>query len=144
MPLTKLESLDARKSATVAISSGRPISPRGIWDLKNSLAAGPSGSRIGVSMVPGLRMLTRILRSLSSTSQVRAKERRKRRVTGRARYYFERTPANGRHVPARFRGGAATRFRFEGCPNPESDGAAVRRAPGAFRWNRYNVTRRTQ
>ena len=34
-----------------------------------------AGSRIGVSMVPGLRMLTRILRSLSSTSQVRANER---------------------------------------------------------------------
>jgi hypothetical protein len=29
MPVTKLESLDARKSAAIAISSGRPIVPRG-------------------------------------------------------------------------------------------------------------------
>jgi hypothetical protein len=34
MPVTKLESLEARKSAAVAISSGRPIVPRGMSDTK--------------------------------------------------------------------------------------------------------------
>ena len=54
--VTKLESLEARNRATVAISSGRPISPRGIWDLKNSLASSPRGSRIGVSIVQNVRI----------------------------------------------------------------------------------------
>src|SRR6202451_3935506 len=41
-PFTKLESSEARNSATVAISSGRPIFPRGICDSKNRF---PSSSR---------------------------------------------------------------------------------------------------
>src|SRR5205814_5052076 len=54
---------------------GRPISPRGIEALKPSFASCPSGSSAGVSIGPGLITLTRMFRSLRSTSQVRAKER---------------------------------------------------------------------
>ena len=39
IPVTKLESLDARNRAAVAISSGRPIVPRGIKATKASTAS---------------------------------------------------------------------------------------------------------
>ena len=75
MSVTKLESLDARKSAAVAISSGRPISPRGISETKESFCACVKSASAPVSMVPGLSALTRILRAFRSTVHVRAKER---------------------------------------------------------------------
>ena len=75
MPVTKLESLDARKRAAVAISSGRPMVPRGIMATNTSFASLGKPSKIAVSMVPGLSTFTRILRAFRSTVQVRANER---------------------------------------------------------------------
>ena len=67
---TFCESLEARKSADgrdlFGASHFRREGSASFKELLCGLA--PSGSRIGVSIVPGLRMLTRILRSLSSTS----------------------------------------------------------------------------
>ena len=74
--LTKLESLDARNRAAVAISSGRPIVPRGMSATNASMASFGTPSRMGVSMVPGLRTFTRMFRAFRSTVQVRANERR--------------------------------------------------------------------
>src|SRR5690348_15822451 len=75
-PFTKLESSEARNSAAAAISSGRPIFPRGISDSNIRF---PSSSRtwscIGVAMGPGLSTFTRIFLLFSSLSQVRANER---------------------------------------------------------------------
>ena len=73
LPVTKLESLDARKRTAVAISSGLPMVPRGMRETNQSTACLGRPSRMGVSMVPGLITLTRIFRALRSTVQVRAK-----------------------------------------------------------------------
>src|SRR5262249_30426298 len=75
MPVTKLESLDARKSAAVAISSGWPMVPRGIMTTNVSFASLGRPSKIPVSMVPGLSTFTRILRAFRSTVHVRANDR---------------------------------------------------------------------
>ena len=75
-PFTKLESSEARNTAAVAISSGRPIFPRGIRDSNIRF---PSSSRtwscIGVAIGPGLSTFTRIFLPFSSLSHVRANER---------------------------------------------------------------------
>src|SRR3984957_15058820 len=75
-PFTKLESSEARKSATVAISSGWPIFPRGIRDSNISFASlVRTCSCIGVAIGPGPSTFTRIFLPFSSLSHVRAKER---------------------------------------------------------------------
>jgi len=53
-PFTKLESSEARNSATVAISSGRPIFPRGIRDSNSWIVSLSICSCIGVAIGPGL------------------------------------------------------------------------------------------
>src|SRR6185312_12416444 len=75
-PFTKLESSEARNSATAAISSGRPIFPRGISDSNIRFASAVrTWSCIGVAIGPGLSTFTRIFLPFSSLSQVRANER---------------------------------------------------------------------
>src|ERR1700733_1152624 len=75
-PFAKLESSEARNSATVATSSGWPIFPRGIRDSKYCFASlVRTASCIGVAIAPGTRRFTRIFLSFSSLSHVRAKER---------------------------------------------------------------------
>src|SRR5262245_49114646 len=61
MPVTKLESLDARKSAAVAISSGLPMVPRGIMATNVSFASLGRASKITVGIVLALRKFTRLL-----------------------------------------------------------------------------------
>src|SRR5579862_7445175 len=75
-PFTKLESSEARNSATAAISSGRPIFPRGIRDSNITFASSVrTWSCIGVAIGPRLSTFTRIFLPFSSLSQVRANER---------------------------------------------------------------------
>src|ERR1035441_1813676 len=74
-PFTQLESSEARNSATAAISSGRPIFPRGIRDSNISLASLSSRWESGVSTCPGLSTFPRIFLPFSSLSHVRANER---------------------------------------------------------------------
>src|SRR5580693_4726533 len=75
-PFTKFESSEARNSATAAISSGRPIFPRGIRDSNIRFASSVrTWSCIGVAIGPGLSTFTRIFLPFSSLSQVRANER---------------------------------------------------------------------
>src|SRR5271170_1711 len=75
-PFTKLESSEARNRAAVAISSGRPIFPRGIRDSNIRFASSVrTWSCIGVAIGPGLSTFTRIFLPFSSLSQVRANER---------------------------------------------------------------------
>src|ERR1700682_2028637 len=75
-PFTKLESSEARNSATAAISSGRPIFPRGIRDSNIRFASSVrTWSCIGVAIGPGLSTFTRIFLPFSSLSHVRANER---------------------------------------------------------------------
>src|SRR6476659_9416762 len=72
-PFTKLESSEARNSAAAAISSGRPIVPRGISDSNICFASGVrTWSCIGVAIGPGCSTFTRIFLLLSSLSQPRA------------------------------------------------------------------------
>src|SRR5271169_95098 len=81
VPVTKLLSSEARKTAPLAISSGVPSRPNGTLAtrlavnclLSSSLC--PSPLRPGVLIGPGLIALTRIFRSLRSTVQVRANDR---------------------------------------------------------------------
>ena len=61
-----------------------------------------------------------------------------------ARYHFERAPSDGCHFLARLHGSMATRFWIKGCFDAESDGAAIRRAVGAFRRNSYDIARGTR
>src|SRR5207245_7174374 len=75
-PFTKLDPSEARNSATAAISSGRPIFPRGIRDSNIRFASSVrTWSCIGVAIGPGLSTFTRIFLPFSSLSQVRANER---------------------------------------------------------------------
>src|SRR5271155_6021768 len=80
-PVMKLLSEQAKKRAVDAISSDRPKRARGTmlaiatripftWSSGN-----PIFPMMGVSIGPGLRQLTRILRSFRSVVQVRANER---------------------------------------------------------------------
>src|ERR1700754_4878304 len=73
-PFTKLESSEARNSATAAISSGRPIVPRGIRDSNIRFASSVrTWSCIGVAIGPGCSTFTRIFLAFSSLSHPRAK-----------------------------------------------------------------------
>jgi hypothetical protein len=74
-PFTKRASSGARNSATVAISSERPIFPRGIRDSNSCLVSMSIRCESGVSIRPGLSTFTRILLPFSLLSQVRANER---------------------------------------------------------------------
>src|ERR1700720_2158248 len=81
VPVTKVLSSEARKTAALAISSGVPKRP--IGTLLTILAnicwpAGPdcaSRSYAGVLIGPGLSAFTRIFRSFKSIVQVRANDR---------------------------------------------------------------------
>src|ERR1700720_1736175 len=73
-PFTKLESSEARNSAAAAISSGRPIFPRGIRDSNICFASSVrTWSCIGVAIGPGCSTFTRMFLPLSSLSHPRAK-----------------------------------------------------------------------
>src|ERR1700688_2347161 len=74
-PFTKLESSEGRNNATVAISSGRPIFPRGIRDSNICLVSLSRRWESDVSTCPGLSTFTRIFLPFSSLSHVRANQR---------------------------------------------------------------------
>src|SRR5579863_9214845 len=72
-PFTKLESSEARNNAAAAISSGRPIFPRGIADSNIRFASSVrTWSCIGVAIGPGCSTFTRIFLPFNSLSQPRA------------------------------------------------------------------------
>src|SRR5262249_41174048 len=81
VPVRKLLSSDARNKAAFATSSGLPSRPIGIMVSRPERACStcsfvsPTLFQNGVLIGPGLTALTRILRSLSSTAQVRANDR---------------------------------------------------------------------
>src|SRR6266851_2456605 len=76
IPVTKLESSEARNNAALATSSGSPMRPIGIVDTIRAIASAGCPSIAGVSVGPGLITFERIWRSLRSEVQVRTKERR--------------------------------------------------------------------
>src|ERR1700693_4972311 len=69
IPVTKLESSDARNNAALAISSGCPMRPIGTVDTIQAIASAGCRATCGVSTGPGLRTFERIRRSLSSEVQ---------------------------------------------------------------------------
>lgn len=71
----KLEASEARKSAALAISSGSPKRPIGTIAVIAAFHSEGASCVNGVSIGPGLMILTLILRSFSSTVQPRAKDR---------------------------------------------------------------------
>src|SRR6185437_1159681 len=79
MPAMKLLSADARNSAALATSSGRPIRPTGITSARccrKSAARSPANlAKPWVSVGPGLSALTLMPRSFNSTVRVRASDR---------------------------------------------------------------------
>jgi hypothetical protein len=76
IPVTKLESSEPRKSATLAISSGSAMRPIGTVDtMRPKASAGMAAFSDAVRTGPGLRTFVRMCRSFSSTVQVRANER---------------------------------------------------------------------
>src|SRR5579863_2469988 len=83
-PFTKLESCEARKSATVAISSGRPIFPRGIrdsnirfassvrtWSCIGAAIGAPGPARSPGSSCPSVRLATCVRRSATGITDGR-------------------------------------------------------------------------
>src|SRR6202046_1542321 len=75
MPVTKLESSDARNNATFATSSGSPMRPIGTVDTIRAITSGDCRLASGVLIGPGLTTFERIRRSFRSVVQVRTKER---------------------------------------------------------------------
>src|SRR6202041_3705311 len=81
MPVTKVLSSEARKTAALAISSGvpnRPIGTRFTMLSSICLPTGPDCARrsyAGVLIGPGLTAFTRIFRSFKSIVHVRANDR---------------------------------------------------------------------
>src|SRR5690348_558564 len=71
----KLLSREARNRAAAATSSGRPARPSGTPAVARSRTAAGAWARAGVSIGPGLRVLTRIERPASSSARLRASER---------------------------------------------------------------------
>src|SRR2546423_653929 len=68
-----MESSEARNSAIVAISSVRPIFPRGIRDSNcRFVASSNTSSCFAVATCPGVSTLTRMRRSFNSASHTRA------------------------------------------------------------------------
>ncbi len=60
IPVTKLESSDARNNATFATSSGSPIRPIGMVDTIRAITSGGWRLTNGVLIGPGLTTLERI------------------------------------------------------------------------------------
>src|SRR6202451_4230349 len=75
IPVTKLESSDARYSAALATSSGFPMRPIGMVDTIRAITSADCRLASGVSIGPGLTTFERIRRSFRSVVQVRAKDR---------------------------------------------------------------------
>ncbi len=75
----KLLSTDARNSAALATSSGRPIRPTGMTSARRARNSAPRSpakfAKPCVSVGPGLTALTRMPRPFSSTVSVRASDR---------------------------------------------------------------------
>src|SRR6202021_4174813 len=75
IPVTKLESSEARNNATFATSSGSPMRPIGMVDTIRAITSGDCRLARGVLTGPGLTTFERIRRSFRSVVQVRTKER---------------------------------------------------------------------
>src|SRR6266704_313398 len=81
IPVIKLLSSEARNSTALATSSGAPMRPIGVssnictLNCSASSFVCPTLFPSGVSIMPGLMALTRILRPFKSSVQVRAKDR---------------------------------------------------------------------
>src|SRR5882757_7163532 len=75
MPVTKLESSEARNTAALATSSGSPTRPIGMEARILAMASGGCRSTRGVLIGPGLRTFDRMRRSFSSMVQARTRLR---------------------------------------------------------------------
>src|SRR5258708_16795683 len=75
MPVTKLESSEARNTAALATSSGSPMRPIGMVATILAMMSGDWISTSGVLIGPGLRTFERMRRSFNSTVQVRTRLR---------------------------------------------------------------------
>src|SRR4030088_2308990 len=75
MPVTKLESSEARNTAALATPSGSPMRPIGMVVRILAMASGGCRSTSGVLIGPGLRTLERMRRSFSSMVQARTRLR---------------------------------------------------------------------
>src|SRR5260370_42175032 len=75
IPVTKLESSEARNSAAFATSLGSPIRPIGMVETIRAITSGDSRLARGVLIGPGLTTFERIRRSFRSVVQGRTKER---------------------------------------------------------------------
>src|SRR5882762_9428915 len=75
IPVTKLESSDARNNATFATSSGSPMRPIGMVDTIRAITSADCRLTSGVLIGPGLTTFERIRRSFRSVVQVRANDR---------------------------------------------------------------------
>src|SRR6202453_582182 len=75
IPVTKLESSEARNNATLATSSGSPMRPIGMVDTMRAITSADCRPTSGVLIGPGLITFERIRRSFRSVVQVRTKER---------------------------------------------------------------------
>src|SRR5208282_2984230 len=75
MPVTKLESSEARNNTAFATSSDSPIRPIGMVDTIRATTSEDSRLASGVLIGPGLTTFDRIRRSFRSVVQVRTKER---------------------------------------------------------------------
>src|ERR1700693_3624280 len=65
IPVTKLESSEARNNATFATSSGSPMRPIGMVDTIRAITSGDCRLASGVLIGPGLTTFERIRRSLT-------------------------------------------------------------------------------
>src|SRR5712664_607178 len=75
MPVTKLESSEARNNPTLATSSGSPMRPIGTVDTICAITSADCRPASGVLIGPGRTMFERIRRFFRSVVQVRTKER---------------------------------------------------------------------
>jgi hypothetical protein len=81
LPVMKLLSSEARKSATAAVSSGRPMRPAGVCAIRPEISASCCPIRAnplrrpGVAVGPGESTFTRIPVVFKSNAQLRAKLR---------------------------------------------------------------------
>src|SRR5260370_22346184 len=71
MPVTKLESSEARNTAALATSSGSPMRPIGMVVSILAMVSGGCRSTKGVLIGPGLRTFERIRRSFNPMVQDR-------------------------------------------------------------------------
>src|SRR3984893_19067297 len=75
IPVTKLESSEARNNATLATSSGSPMRPIGMVDTIRAITSADCRLARDVLIGPGLTTFERMRRSFRSVVQVRTKER---------------------------------------------------------------------